>query len=156
MQRTIHFKQHSFKVLVRCVEIYRTSGIWKCFVLRTRIGVVTWHREPRFQCGSAQTGSIWNSATACGSPWRTLLINVHAMRYVNKHPLLWPSLICRLLLLVIQAEFFLSSIIVEHNMVGNVLSRVYILVEHDQILFELICRVFNHTFWAWICLGLYF
>ena len=27
-----------------------------------RIGVVTWHREPRFQCGSARTGSIWNSS----------------------------------------------------------------------------------------------
>ena len=23
-----------------------------------RIGVVTWHREPRFQCGSAQTGQF--------------------------------------------------------------------------------------------------
>ena len=40
-------------------------AVWQAresFYCLPRIGVVTWHREPRFQCGSARTGSIWNSS----------------------------------------------------------------------------------------------
>ena len=40
-------------------------AVWwerESFYCLPRIGVVTWHREPRFQCGSARTGSIWNSS----------------------------------------------------------------------------------------------
>ena len=43
-------------------------AVWwerESFYCLPRIGVVTWHREPRFQCGSARTGSIWNSSIAC-------------------------------------------------------------------------------------------
>ena len=42
-------------------------AVWwerESFYCLPRIGVVTWHREPRFQCGSARTGSIWNSSIA--------------------------------------------------------------------------------------------
>ena len=42
-------------------------AVWwerESFCCLPRIGVVTWHREPRFQCGSARTGSIWNSSIA--------------------------------------------------------------------------------------------
>ena len=40
-------------------------AVWwerESFYCLPHIGVVTWHREPRFQCGSARTGSIWNSS----------------------------------------------------------------------------------------------
>ena len=40
-------------------------AVWwehESFYCLPRICVVTWHREPRFQCGSARTGSIWNSS----------------------------------------------------------------------------------------------
>ena len=43
-------------------------AVWwehESFYCLPRIGVVTWHREPRCQCGSAQTGSIWNSSIRC-------------------------------------------------------------------------------------------
>ena len=47
-------------------------AVWwerESFYCLPRIGVVTWHREPRFQCGSARTGSIWNlSIGALRSP----------------------------------------------------------------------------------------
>ena len=39
-----------------------TCAVWRQRVslyCLPRIGVVTWHRKPRFQCGSARTGSIW-------------------------------------------------------------------------------------------------
>ena len=60
------------------INVYlRTSGfdnevlsvdacaVWwerESFYCLPRISVVTWHREPRFQCGSARTWSIWNSS----------------------------------------------------------------------------------------------
>ena len=40
-------------------------AVWwerESFYCLPRISVVTWHREPRFQCGSARTCSIWNSS----------------------------------------------------------------------------------------------
>ena len=40
-------------------------AVWwerESFYCLRRISVVTWHREPRFQCGSARTCSIWNSS----------------------------------------------------------------------------------------------
>ena len=40
-------------------------AVWwerESFYCLPRIGVVTWHREPRFQCGSAP---IWNSSIDC-------------------------------------------------------------------------------------------
>ena len=40
-------------------------AVWwerESFYCLPRISVVTWHREPRFQCGSARTWSIWNSS----------------------------------------------------------------------------------------------
>ena len=40
-------------------------AVWwerESFYCLPHIGVVTWHREPLFQCGSARTGSIWNSS----------------------------------------------------------------------------------------------
>ena len=42
-------------------------AVWwerESFYCLPRISVVTWHREPRFQCGSARTCSIWNSSIA--------------------------------------------------------------------------------------------
>ena len=48
-------------------------AVWwerESFYCLPRISVVTWHREPRFQCGSARTCSIWNSSI----PWPCLTI----------------------------------------------------------------------------------
>ena len=52
-------------------------AVWwerESFYCLPHIGVVTWHREPRFQCGSARTGSIWNSSIV--------------------HLVLWPDISC--------------------------------------------------------------
>ena len=73
-------------------------AVWwerESFYCLPRISVVTWHREPRFQCGSARTCSIWNSSietrendmwltvTRCSLQW-TLIIWITKRRCVNR------------------------------------------------------------------------
>ena len=60
--RRLHTKTHQAPSLRHHVD---ACAVWwerESFYCLPRISVVTWHREPRFQCGSARTCSIWNSS----------------------------------------------------------------------------------------------
>ena len=54
-------------------------AVWwerESFYCLPRISVEPWHREPRLQCGSARTGSIWNLSIV-------RLLHVSMMRYAS-------------------------------------------------------------------------
>ena len=58
----VDLRTSGFDNEVLCVD---ACAVWwerESFYCLPRISVVTWHREPRFQCGSARTCSIWNSS----------------------------------------------------------------------------------------------